>query len=165
MNTQFEYDAFISYAHADKSIVESIASGLQDRGIKVWYDDWVIDLGGDTIHEVEIGLEKSKTLLLFLSNNSLTSDWVKLERNTAIFRDPVNKERRFVPVLIEKCNQNIPDTIKRYKYLDLTDITNDALDELANACYTQKNNIKRGFWKIKFEGEITEYDDRNVEIL
>ncbi|MBI4690723.1 MAG: toll/interleukin-1 receptor domain-containing protein [Nitrospirae bacterium] len=53
-------------------------------------------------------------LILFLSPNAINSDWVNLERSTALFRDPTNSERRFIPVLIEDCK--LPDALKRYRY-------------------------------------------------
>jgi hypothetical protein len=45
------------------------------------------------------GLEQSRVLLLCLSPAALASDWVALERSTAIHRDPANADR-LIPLLL-----------------------------------------------------------------
>jgi len=37
-----------------------------------------------------------------MSKNALASEWVTLERHTALFRDPTNAERRFIPVRLDE---------------------------------------------------------------
>ena len=39
-----------------------------------------------------------------------------LERSPAIHRDPENEGRRFIPLLLADCD--LPDTLRRYKYVD-----------------------------------------------
>lgn len=51
-----------------------------------------------------------------MSPSACESEWAVFERNTVISRDPTNRERRFVAVLLEHCA--IPDTIRRYRYMD-----------------------------------------------
>jgi hypothetical protein len=48
--------------------------------------------------KIEQGLERSRTLVLVMSKNALASEWVTLERHKALFRDPTNVERRFIPL-------------------------------------------------------------------
>ena len=51
--------------------------------------------------KIEQGLEQSRTLILVMSQNAFTSEWVALERHTALFRDPTNAERRFIPLRLD----------------------------------------------------------------
>jgi hypothetical protein len=51
-----------------------------------------------------------------LSPAAVSSDWVSLERNTVLFRDPSNKQRRFIPLLLSDCD--LPDALRRYRYID-----------------------------------------------
>ena len=44
------------------------------------------------------GLERSRVLVLCMSANAFGSDWTQLESGTSRFRDPLNKERRFLPL-------------------------------------------------------------------
>lgn len=129
---QFTYDVFLSHNSKDKELVRPVAERLKDAGYKVWFDEWTISHGDDIYLSIESGLEESRILLLFLSENALQSDWVKLERSTAIFRDPSNKHRRFIPIILSDCD--LPDTLKRYKYIDLRKSITGNFEEIITAC-------------------------------
>jgi DNA-binding beta-propeller fold protein YncE len=116
MNRPFQYDAFLCYSSQDRQRVRALAERLRDNGVRIWFDDWEIKLGDDILLKIEQGLESSCTLILLMSSHAFGSDWVAMERNTTMFRDPVNKQRRFIPLLLEDCD--IPDTIKRFRYID-----------------------------------------------
>ena len=128
----FEYDVFLSHNSKDKPRVRRVAEALKKAGLRVWLDEWVIAPGDDIYLAIERGLESSRTLVLFLSPAALGSDWVGLERSTALFRDPTNKARRFVPVLLEDCK--LPDTLKRYAYLDFRTEEDAGVAALIAAC-------------------------------
>jgi len=134
MPTAFPFDVFLSHSSADKAKVERIAKRLQEAGLEVWFDKWVIRPGDDILLEIEHGLEGSRTVVLVLSRASMASDWVLLERNTTMFRDPANRSRRFIPVLIDDCLDLVPDTVKRFKHIDLRRPTRKAYEELVQAC-------------------------------
>ena len=134
----FEFDVFLSHSHFDKKRVRNIAKTLKKEGLKVWFDEWVIEPGEDIYLAIEHGLQQSHTLILCLSQNALSSDWLTLERNTAIFRDPSNKSRRFIPILLEKCK--LPETLSRYKYIDFTHDDQSAIKELLKVCSFNRKN-------------------------
>ncbi len=71
-------------------------------------------------------------LLLCVSPHALASGWVALERSTAIHRDPANEGRRFIPLLLSDCD--LPDTLRRYKYVDWRGEAESAFAELLEAC-------------------------------
>ena len=128
----FAYDVFLSHNTADKPRVRHIAELLRAAGLKVWFDKWVIRPGDDIYMAIERGLEDSRTLILCMSNAAFGSGWVQLERSTSLFRDPTNERRRFVGLLLEDCD--IPDTIKRLKYIDARASGDGFLPELIGAC-------------------------------
>lgn len=114
--TSFAYDVFLSHSAKDKPIVRDIAERLKQDGIKVWFDEWV--LPKDELRKLEVesalhhssfilhplveeGLERSRVLLLCMSANVFGSDWAQLESGTFRFRDPLNKERRFLPLRLD----------------------------------------------------------------
>jgi hypothetical protein len=66
--------------------------------------------------------------VLRLSPTALKSEWVRLERSTVLFRDPSNLDRRLIPVLPSDCD--LPDTLRRYKYVDLRNDDDAAWAEL-----------------------------------
>ena len=74
-------------------MVRLIAERLRDDGLRVWFD------GPGTIEE---GLERSRVLVLCMSANAFGADWDQLEASTFRFRDPLNVERRFVPLRLDE---------------------------------------------------------------
>ena len=99
-NPVFQYDVFLSHNQADKPRVRRLAERLRAAGLRVWFDEWVIQPGDDIYLAIERGLEASRTLVLCLSPAALGSDWAELERSTVgrgnlPFRDPANAGRRF----------------------------------------------------------------------
>ena len=39
------YDVFLSHNSEDKPVVRIIAEALKKRGVKVWFDEWELELG------------------------------------------------------------------------------------------------------------------------
>src|SRR5262249_48645109 len=95
------YDVFLSHSVKDKPAVRELAERLKADGLKVWFGEWMIRPGDSIPARVEEGLEKSRILLLFMSANAFGSDWAQLETGTFRFRDPLNTQRRFIPVRLD----------------------------------------------------------------
>ena len=114
--TPFRYDVFLSHSGADKPVVRELAERLRAAGLRVWLDDWIIRPGDLISAKIEEGLEQSAVLLLCMSANAFGSDWVTLEGHTAIFRDPQNLERRFVPLRLD--DAPIKAMLRGYAYID-----------------------------------------------
>lgn len=132
MVDHFIFDVFLSHNAQDKPRVRKLAERLRDAGLRVWLDEWVIRPGDDIYLAIERGLEVTRVQVLCLSPEALGSEWVTLERNTVLFRDPTNAGRRFVPLLLADCT--LPDTLRRYKYVDFRQERQAAFDELLAAC-------------------------------
>ena len=116
MEKDFIYDVFLSYSSKDKPMIRKLASMLTQEGVSVWFDENIIKPGDDIFHQVASGLETSYILLLCMTTNTFGSDWISLERNTMLFVNPLNRDRRFVPLLLNDCE--VPATIRRYKHID-----------------------------------------------
>ena len=101
MPAEFQFDVFLSHSSKDKDAVRDIAERLRRDGLKVWFDEWEIKLGDSIPSKIEAGLENSRILLLCMSTNAFGSDWAQLEAGTFRFRDPLNKERRFIPLRLD----------------------------------------------------------------
>ena len=98
MPDDFPYDVFLSLSAKDKAVVRPLAERLRADGVKVWFDEWVLQPGDSIPAKIEEGLERSRVLVLCMSVNTFGSDWAQLESGTFRFRDPLNKERRFLPL-------------------------------------------------------------------
>jgi hypothetical protein len=101
MADDFRYDVFISHSSRDKSVVRPLAERLRADGLHVWYDDWELKPGDNIPSKIEEGLEHSRILLLCMSAHAFGSDWAQLESQTFRFRDPLNQQRRFIPLRLD----------------------------------------------------------------
>ena len=93
--TRYRYDVFLSHSSADKTVVRELAEQLRAAGLRVWFDAWNIRPGDHIPTAIEEGLEHSAVLLFCMSAQAFGSDWALLESHTAVFRDPLNRDRRF----------------------------------------------------------------------
>ena len=94
----FTYDVFLSHSSLDKPVVRDLATRLRDDGLRVWFDEWEIQLGDSVQKKLDDALEQSRVLVLCLSEHAFASDWATLESQTFRFRDPLNTGRRFIPL-------------------------------------------------------------------
>src|SRR5215475_707205 len=101
MPDTFTYDVFLSHSSKDKPIVRDLAERLRKDGLRVWFDEWEIRPGDSIPSKIEEGLEHSRVLLLCMSANAFGSDWAQLESYTFRFRDPLNKDLRFIPLRLD----------------------------------------------------------------
>ena len=89
-----------------------MAQRLKGDGLRVWLDEWVIQPGDSIPLAIEQGLESSRTLVLVMSQAAFDSEWVTLERHTALFREPTNHQRRFIPLRLDDCE--IKDSLRQF---------------------------------------------------
>jgi small GTP-binding protein len=102
MADDFKYDVFLSHSSKDKADVRPIAERLQEDGLRVWFEDWELRPGDSIPAKIEEGLEHSRVLVLCMSVHAFGSDWAQLEAGTFRFRDPLNKDRHFVPLRLDE---------------------------------------------------------------
>ena len=69
---------FISYAHADRMGVTKILQQLMDNNIRFWFDEGLTP-GNEWRDELKETIKTAHTFLVFISPNSVISDYVKKE--------------------------------------------------------------------------------------
>ncbi len=68
------YDVFLSHASEDKDeIARPLAMMLQERGLKVWYDETELKIGDNLVKKISAGISASRFGILILSNSFLTN--------------------------------------------------------------------------------------------
>ena len=132
MPKNFKYDVFLSHSSKDKSTVRELALRLKAEGLCVWFDEWIIQPGDMIGKKTEEGLELSRVLVLAMSRHAFESDWTTLERMTFLFRDPVNKERRFIPLRLD--DAEIKATLKQFAFVDWRSKSEDQYARLLRVC-------------------------------
>ena len=157
---QFKFDVFLSYSAQDRDIVRELALKLHKSGIKVWFDEFQIHGGSSIPSAIEKGLENSRVLIFCMSKNSFGSDWAQLELSTFQFRDPLNRERRFIPLRLD--DGDILPAFQQFLYVDwrAPQIQTEYL-KLLSACAPQKRSaqgkqlqVKRQFGSGRAESRI-----------
>jgi len=87
MPDDFQYDVFLSHSAKDQAVVRPLAERLRADGVK--HSDF-----GFRHSDFEFSPP-------CLSANTFGSDWAQLESGTFRFRDPLNKERRVLPLRLD----------------------------------------------------------------
>jgi hypothetical protein len=132
MSHQFQFDVFVSHSAKDKPIVRELAARLKNDGLGIWLDEEQIEPGDNVPAKIEEGLRSSRVLLLCMSANAFSSDWAQLESQTFTFRDPLNKERCFVPLRLD--DAPIEGSLAQFRYIDWLPQNEQKYRDLLNAC-------------------------------
>lgn len=138
---------FISYATADKRKIRHFEKYLISAGLHVWRDEKEILAGSPILDRVRSGIVgESDIVVVFLSANSVESEWVRNEIRMAYDREIKSRRIVIVPVLIADCS--IPPELGIKKYVDGRRSIKKASDELITAI---KAHIYEGYKKMDCE--------------
>jgi len=75
-----EFDVFISHASEDKDdIVRPLAHALRERGLEVWYDEFVLCIGDSLRRKIDEGISRSKFGLVVFSGPFFAKGWPQHE--------------------------------------------------------------------------------------
>jgi hypothetical protein len=80
-NKKAKYDVFISHASHDKDkIARPLAEALKELNLKVWYDEFSLQIGDDLPKKIDKGIEDSRIGIIILSPHFIKqSFWTKYE--------------------------------------------------------------------------------------
>lgn len=119
---------FLSHSSKDKPIVTSVALDLKEKGINTWLDAFDIQPGESIISKINEGLNNCDFILLFLSQNSVNSEWVTKEWETMLWDEINTQNVKIIPIKIEDCE--IPKLLQTKKYINLSDDYNFGIRQL-----------------------------------
>jgi len=106
---------FISYSTNDEKIVRELEKYIPKEMVEAWIDHKKVS-GGDSLSRViKKGIKNSDIYFIFISQNSLNSEWVDKEIKWAMKKEEKLKYEFIVPVLLDK--DVLPIWTKRYKKL------------------------------------------------
>ncbi|HWX44110.1 MAG TPA: TIR domain-containing protein [Solirubrobacteraceae bacterium] len=128
------HDVFLSHSSLDKEVVRDLAIRLRDRGLRVWFDEWEVRIGDSIPGKIEAGLEGSRVLLFCSSEHAVGSPWAKFELQTFQFRDPLNRERRYVVLRLD--DTPLAPTLAPFLYVDWRNGDTGEFEKLVLACRT-----------------------------
>jgi hypothetical protein len=93
-----KYDVFISHSSEDKnSFVKPLANKLIELDVKVWFDEFELQIGDSLREKIDYGLSNSRFGVIVLSNSFFKRKWTKYELNGFVSRE-MNESKVILPI-------------------------------------------------------------------
>lgn len=116
----FAYDVFISYSRKNAAWVQGeLLPRLIGHGLSVCIDEDCFEVAAPIVTEMERTIRTSRKTVLVLTPDYLGSDWAQFERLMLQTLDPINQQRRLIPLLLVQCD--LPISISFLNYVNFTD--------------------------------------------
>lgn len=107
MNNDKKYDLFISHASEDKdAIVRPLATILERLSVRVWYDEFSLQLGDSLTASIDKGLQESRYGLVVLSKAFLSKKWTEYEYRSLMTRE-IDGERVILPLWYDVTKEEV----------------------------------------------------------
>lgn len=116
---------FLCHASADKPFVRQVANDLAAAGFNVWLDEFEIKVGESIVEKISKATAECDALILFVSEHSARSEWVKREWQSTLSRSLSGRGGRVLPALVEECE--IPSIMSDVKYANFSNSYNEGL--------------------------------------
>jgi hypothetical protein len=93
------YDLFVSHASEDKDgIARPLAQALAARGVTVWFDEAVLELGDSLRRKIDEGLTQCKYGVVILSPRFFAKEWPQWELDGLVARETASGEKAILPI-------------------------------------------------------------------
>lgn len=107
MNNDKKYDLFISHASEDKdAIVRPLATILERLSVRVWYDEFSLQLGDSLTASIDKGLQESRYGLVVLSKAFLSKKWTEYEYRSLMTKE-IDGERVILPLWYDVTKEEV----------------------------------------------------------
>ena len=120
------YSSFISYSTKDDEFAHRLYADLQGKGIRCWFAPEDMKIGDKIRPRIDEVIRVHDKLLLVLSENSVNSEWVEKEVETAFGNERERKETVLFPIRLDDSVMEIkngwPADIRRTRHIG--DFTN-----------------------------------------
>lgn len=102
------YSCFISYSSRDQEFAHRIHADLQAGGVRVWFAPHDMKIGARIRPTIDESIRVYDKLLLVLSENSISSQWVEQEVETALAREREQEGRTVLfPIRVDSAIMQI----------------------------------------------------------
>lgn len=123
--------AFLSHSSLDKAFIRQLATDLKVHGVQVWLDEQNIRVGDSIPEAISQGLAESDYFLFAVSKNSVASEWVKRELNSALVTEVEKRAVHILPLKLD--DSKMPHAVVDKKYADFSKSYKTGLQELLAA--------------------------------
>jgi hypothetical protein len=95
------YSCFISYSSKDDDLAQRLYADLQAKGVRCWFAPEDLKIGDRFRIEIDRAIRVHDKLLILLSANSVSSDWVEKEVETAFEHERRDKRTILFPIRLD----------------------------------------------------------------
>lgn len=120
---------FLSHSSADKSLVREIKSQLHDF-LDCWLDERQLIPGESVVNVLERAVSESDLLILFISRNSLHSNWVNSEIEWALEKELKLGKPFLIPIVLD--DSKPPKSIESKLYFTLSSQSENDVKSLSD---------------------------------
>jgi hypothetical protein len=129
------HSAFVSHAHADNDLCDRYVDALRARGIDIWYDRNNAQNGHFLGEQIQQELQQRSAFVLLMTEASLKSFWVRLERESYLGLMANDPSRILLAVRIGPCQP--PPMVNAFVWIDALAMSFDqAIDAITAALAT-----------------------------
>ena len=96
------YSCFISYSSLDQAFAERLHADLQAKGVRCWFAPEDMKIGDKIRPVIDQAIRVHEKLLLVLSKNSIGSDWVEKEVETAFDKENESGKIALFPIRLDE---------------------------------------------------------------
>ncbi len=137
-----EYDVFMSYNSKDKKLIKKIAKKLKEGRILSWLDNWELRPGIRATSAVELGMEKSKSIAVFIGEHGV-GPWQKDEIDYCSQLSRQEEGRLIISVLLSGCPKSkLPRYLASQVCIDFDSNTFDKSLQVLKNVLLEKYQIK-----------------------
>jgi hypothetical protein len=104
---------FISYSHQDKGFVQSIMDQINTTHHEIVIDNQDFEIGSPINHTILKSIAEAEFILVFLSSNSVNSNWVLKEIYSSLYCELKDKQTKLIPCIIDDCT--LPKNLFKFK--------------------------------------------------
>jgi uncharacterized protein YjbI with pentapeptide repeats len=95
------YSCFLSYSSKDDDFARRLYNDLQGKNIRTWFAPEDLKIGDRFRSRIDEGIRIHDKLVLILSANSVASDWVETEVESALERERKEGKEVLFPIAID----------------------------------------------------------------
>lgn len=92
---------FISHSSKDLEFAEKLYSDLQNKGVRCWFASEDLKIGDKTWDSIYHYIRMRDKVLLILSENSISSEWLENEVNAALSEENKRKKPILFPIRVD----------------------------------------------------------------
>lgn len=103
-----QWDAFVSHASEDKTdFVRPLAQALTQLGVKVWYDEFTLEVGDSLSRSIDKGLAGSQYGIVVVSPKFIAKKWPERELKGLVAREMEEEQKVILPIWLGVTRQEV----------------------------------------------------------